>query len=313
LLAAGSSAARTLQGKSEDLIGKVREAEKNPNLPEQVDVDYPEQVKSAFIDVPPAGREPRWFSFKRPYVLRRAEFTFPTQAVHDKPSLRIEKSTVGLVSLSWAPSENNQNIEVHQYSLSRKDGEDGRWLELKKFDAGTTSFEDRTVRPRMAYFYRVTSYARATEPGARFSDPELTSLAQRADIPFNMKFDMDNMMSGVDASGNRFIRTTVAIIQPDGTEVSESMKLELGKKIKVKGTETDWMLKDFGDKKFVLLVNSNKEEVRIPEEKAGEPAPPEPPGEPGDDEAKKEPEPPKEPPAPPKDPGGGGWLPGDGK
>ncbi len=314
-LAVGASTAHKLAGESEDLINKVRDAEKNPELPDKVEVDYPEQVKSAFIDVPATGREPRWFAFKRPYVLRRAEFTFPQQPVHDSPMLKIEEFAVGKVVLSWTPSENNQNVKITGYTLSRKESEEGRWLELKKFDTETTKFEDKTVRPRMAYFYRITSHARATEPGVRFSDTELMSGVQRADIPFNLEFDIEGMMAGIDAAGKRFIRTKVTITRPDGTPESESKKMVVGDKITVNKIETDWRLKDFEDRKSILLVNSSNEEIRLPEKKE-EPAPPEPPGEPeksDDEEEKKETEAPKEPPTPPRDPGGGGWLPGGGK
>jgi hypothetical protein len=316
MLAAGTSTAHSLSSESDDLIGKVRDAEKNPELPEKIEVDYPEQVKSAFIDIPPAGREPSWFSFKRPYVLRRAEFTFPQQPVHDKPLLRIEEFRVGKVVVSWAPSENNQNIEITGYTLSRKEGKDGRWMERERFKPDVTKFEDDRVRPRTAYSYRVTSHAKATESGVPFTDTELLSSPQEAVIPFNLEFDIEGMMPGVDMAGKRFIRTKVTIIKSDGSKESESKKIVIGEKIKVNKIETDWTLKDFEDRKSILLVNSSKKEVRIPEEKPKEPTPPEPPDEsdePGDDEEEEESEAPKEPPKPPKDPGGGGWLPGDGK
>lgn len=314
-LAAGTSTAHGLASEADDLIAKVREAEKDPKLPEKMDVDYPEQVKSAFIDVPATGREPSWFSYKRPYVLRRADFTFPQQPVHDKPTLRIEDFAIGRVTVSWTPSENNQNIEITGYTLSRKEGEAGRWMERDKFKADIMKFEDTTVRPRTSYSYRVTSHAKASEPGVMLSDTELVSSAQTTVIPFNLEFDIDGMMAGIDATGKRFIRTKITITKPDGTQESQSKKLVVGDKITVNKNETPWLLEDFGGREFILLKHSGtKEKVRIPEKKAQQPPePPDEPDEPKDDEEEEEPEPPKEPPKPPKDPGGGGWLPGDDK
>lgn len=314
-LAVGSSPAHKLASESDDLIAKVREAQGNPKLPEQMEVDYPEQVKSAFIDIPAPGREPAWFSFKRPYVLRRAEFIFPKQPVHDKPMLSIEEFAIGRVVVSWAPSENNQNIEITGYTLHRKEGEGGTWMEKQKFPADTTRFEDTTVRPRTVYSYRVTSHAKATEPTVVLSDTDLVSSAQTAVIPFNLEFDLKGMMPGVDMAGKRFIRTKITITKPDGTQESESKKIVVGDKITVNKIETPWILKDFGDREFILLKRSDgKEEVRIPEKKdQPPPEPPEEPDESEEEENEKETEPPKEPPKPPKNPGGGGWLPGDDK
>jgi len=312
-LAVGASPADKLAGESDELITRIREAQKDPKLPEKMEVDYPEKVKSAFIDIPASGREPAWFSFKRPYVLRSAEFTFPQQPVHDKPTLRIEEFAIGKVVVSWTPSDNNQNIEITGYTLSRKEGEEGRWMELKKYPADTTRHEDTIVRPRTAYSYRVTSHAKATESTVVLSDKDLVSNAQTAVIPFNLEFDVVGMMAGIDAAGKRFIRTKITITKPDGTTESQSKKLVIGDKITINKIETDWTLKDFGERDFILLENSSKDQVRIPEKKAEEPPPDEPEEPKGDDEEKEETEAPKEPPKPPEDPGGGGWLPGDGK
>jgi hypothetical protein len=310
-LAASTSEPEKLKTQSDDAIAKIETAMDNPWVPEPVEVDYTQQLRDSFDKVPQSGKEPRWFAFKRPYVVRRAIFVKAGQPVHRAPTLSAE-AEAGQVKLAWVDNEVNEKIEIVGYTLRRKKG-DGDWMNLEKFDSDVKEYTDKAVKPDTRYAYRLTSKAEKSETNVPLANKEQYSEVVMIEIQFNMEFETNGMMP----FGNR-VKIRITYVKPGGEKLKSQVWIERDKMIKVKDKddkdiETGWKLKDFGEKnlgtkkeKFIVIVNSEGKTKRFPkeEEAPDTPAPPEEPEEP-----EEEPDEPEEPPKKGSGDDGGGWLP----
>ncbi len=310
-LAVGTTEARKLKGKANSALERIRDNMENPALPEDVNVSYAHDVQTPYKEVPEPGREPRWFPFKRPYIIRKAKFEDPTQSVHRPPTLSAT-ADIGQVKLSWKEAQDNRNIDVLGYTLRRREGE-GNWLKLKSFDVEARDYVDKTVRPITKYAYRITSHAKEKDPRVPLKNSDEPSKTALVETPFNMEFDTEHMMPHENK-----VRIKITYRKSGTEEVTEWVWIEKGKNIKVKDIETDWKLKSFGERKlgpakvvkYIVIVNSKGKEMTIPPTEGTQPEGGEKPEEP--EKPPEEPEKPEDPekktPEEPEDPGGG-WLP----
>ncbi len=256
-LAVSPSAPKKLKVQTEEYIEKIQGAMNNPNLPESVEVNYAQEVKQAFVEVPPAGREPQWFAYKRPYVVRKAKFRHPDQPTHLPPSLTAEKD-IGQVKLAWSDSAQNQFVKITGYILERREGEKGKWKELVKFEADVKEHLDTTAKPEMKYFYRLTSVAEPAARGVPFNNPEETCKMLTVEILFNLKFDTAHMdILGNVPDPNTRIGIDVTRLKPGGQADKKKITLRRGDEIVIEGFKTGWKLKDFGEKNFSLGIKEH--------------------------------------------------------
>lgn len=311
-LAAGSSVPEKLKTRTDENILKIQTAMESPFVPEPVQVNYEKKIRDSFDKVPQAGMEPRWFAFKRPYVVRRAVFVRPDEPKHYPPTLNAVAET-GQVKLTWEDNSENSKIEILGYTLQRKEG-DGNWLKHEDFGKDMRDYKDKTVKPDTRYAYRLTSKARESGTQIVLKDTEQHSQNVLVEIQFNMEFDTTKMSPDPDRDR---IYIPVKYKKPGGGEVDSWEWLYKGKMIKVKGFETGWKLKEYGEKKlgptkiekFIIIVNSEGKEKRIPEEQAAPPDVPKDPGEEPDKDPEEDPEEPEKPPKKDSGDDGGGWLP----
>jgi len=319
LLATGTSEAERLSAKAGKLSDDINNAQLDAEKPSQVEPSFVQDVKKPFMEVPKPGKQPQWFAFKRPFVLRSADFKRPHQPTHGNPILSAE-TEVGQVTLTWEDSQSNDNIDVLGYVLRRKEGDSGEWLKLDNLDKETKNYIDKTVAPSTQYTYRVTSKAAKIERSdvIPLDSPEQDSNHVAVETPFNLEFDTKRMFwYGDISSPNAKLRIKITYLKPGGDKEQESVTLDRGSKIIIKGIETDWKLKDFGEKKlapgktekYIIIANSKNKTKRIPAAQEA-PAPPPDESEKPDESGDSTPEEPEEPDETPRDPGGG-WLPPD--
>lgn len=243
-LVSSPSKVEELRTRTDKAIEKIKTAAEDPDVPPLVEVTYAEDLKEGFDSVPPEGRKPQWFSYKRPYVVRVAKFEYPEQPVHEAPTLVLKY--VGEVDLSWTDSDENRFIEIKKYVLRRKEGADGVWEKLKEFDTETHEYTDKAVRPDTQYFYKLTSIAEPTETGVQFDDHRQESGEHKVDILFNLEFGSKGIItSGDGSSPSHFLIIEVIYHTGRNKTVRERIRLERGTPIKVKGIDTGWKLKEF--------------------------------------------------------------------
>ncbi len=95
------------------------------------------------------------FVFKVPVYLNMPSSACPYPGEKlSKPTMNLEKTASGTVKLSW-----NEIAGAAGYGLYRKEGKDGKFVQLKKLNGLTkTSYEDKTVVPGETYEYKVRAF-----------------------------------------------------------------------------------------------------------------------------------------------------------
>jgi hypothetical protein len=253
-IAVGSSEAAQLRMQTEDALGRIEESKQNPEEPEPVNVNFLQQVREGFLDVRAAGPEPAWFAYKRPFVLRRAFFRVPFQALHFAPALTA-RADVGEAGLVWQDSPRNENVEVRGYELYRRKG-NGSWRLLARIPAGTLSYTDRGLEHEQEYSYKLLSVAAPAEGAAPFADP---ADAKKETEPrnvltlFNFDLRINSWVPG--RIGGKLI-----IRGPGGGTEERSFSWRKGSRVVIDNRDSGWVV-DKIEENSVILKKGNREKT----------------------------------------------------
>jgi hypothetical protein len=104
---------------------------------------------------------PGWAMHRRPQFLYSVQAVGPTHEARHEPPVDViaDAEERGKVTIKWTASTENEYVIVVNYDVERKEGEDGEWGVIATVDGADEEYEDRTIKSRAKYYYRVVSIA----------------------------------------------------------------------------------------------------------------------------------------------------------
>ncbi|MGE0708883.1 MAG: fibronectin type III domain-containing protein [Planctomycetota bacterium] len=128
---------------------------------------------------------PSWALYRRPGVLcRYKQKEAQATAKHLPPTdMKGNAEERGKIVLTWAASQGNEFVVVTEYQVQRKEGEGGEWATISTVRGGETRFEDKDLKSRKTYFYRVVSVAEIDRESPTVRRQKLNLEADQAQQP----------------------------------------------------------------------------------------------------------------------------------
>jgi hypothetical protein len=243
---AGSSEASQLAAEANEAAARVESLQKEAiRLPTE-GAQFEAEVRRSFNAVPAVGREPEWFVFKRPYVLRSARFIEPPAPVHQPPVLKALVD-IGQAKLTWEDSPENEHIEVLGYELYRRQDE-SLWLKVGEFERDKREYIDKGLEHEEKYSYKLVSVAVPERLASQFENPEdahRESEVETVRTEFNLKFETTGYSP-------QAVQSQVTLKLPDGQSLHDKLWLVPGARIIVQGTDTGWAVGAIGENSFEI-------------------------------------------------------------
>lgn len=127
-------------------------------------------------EVPNIDSLPGWVSYRRPGVLARYKKQKPKENASHAPPIDVkgDAGERGKIVVSWGLSQGNQYVVVTEFHVQRREGEDGEWKTIANLKGGETSYEDKDLKSRKTYFYRVLSLAEIDQESPTVRNQKLT-------------------------------------------------------------------------------------------------------------------------------------------
>lgn len=169
--------------------------------------------------VPTTESLPNWVLHNRPNVLFRFDVPpeKPVIAHFAAQDLSVRPDR-GVITVSWKHNNENALVRVKDYEIQRQECGQGEFVSIGKVDGSVLEYEDRSVKPRRDYAYRVVSEAELDR-----DHPLVSPMLIR-----EPKLELDEKERQKASEASNFVRQPrIVIVVPESvTEPSHEERLE---------------------------------------------------------------------------------------